>query len=54
MTKHERDRLLMEANTHLARAVRALDEAQSIELRDRAYVLSNDVLHARRAQRQLA
>jgi hypothetical protein len=51
MTDHDRDRLLMEANGHLARAIRALQDAAAGELRDRAFVLSNDVVRARQIAR---
>ena len=37
---------LLTAQSHLAKAVQALEKAKAIALRDRAYVLTNDVLHA--------
>lgn len=39
-----RTQSLLTAQTHLARAVDALQTANEPELRDRAYVLTNDVL----------
>lgn len=52
MTEHER--LLMEAGGHLAKAIRALQDANEAALLDRALTLSNDVLRLRREQRQVA
>lgn len=52
MTDRERDRLLREAGVHLTRVIKALDYANATELRDRAFVLKNDLVHARREQRE--
>lgn len=59
MNEQERDRLLMEAGAHLAKAIAALEAARrpgldfdavTFALRDRAFALANDILK----QRQLA
>jgi len=52
MTDPDRDRALMTALSHLSKATQALQEAGAAELRDRAFVLANDVLRLRKSLKQ--
>lgn len=49
MTDRELDRLLMEASSHVAHAMRALQDAREGHLLERALVLANEIVLARRA-----
>ena len=52
MNDHERDRALRDALSHMAKATQALQDANAVDLRERAYVLTNDVLRLRRGEKQ--
>jgi len=52
MTDPDRDRALMTALSHLSKATQALQDANAEELRNRAFVLANDVLRFRKSLKQ--